>query len=104
MTRKQYDRILSKARAADARRLEAQVLMQHSCDHPNVVEANESPPFAVCTLCGYAEQGWHCGYWKLAHRRLRRVTALTARETVIGRIWTQRELSEERYGVDASSL
>lgn len=24
-----------------------------------------TPPMRVCTDCGYAEEGWGCGYWKL---------------------------------------
>lgn len=50
------------------------------CVHPisHIVEGEYSPddygwgsadpPFRVCTICGYAEEGWGCGYWKLAPR------------------------------------
>lgn len=48
--------------------------LQAKCEHP--VEAlRDAPfvggtvidqkPFRVCTLCGYAEEGWGCGYLKL---------------------------------------
>ena len=51
-------------------------LLQKQCKHPRelIVEGefipsgaycHASPPFRVCTACGYAEEGWHCGYWKL---------------------------------------
>lgn len=51
--------------------------LQAKCKHPmkSVIEAeympseseffNALPPFRVCTLCGYAEEGWGCGYDKL---------------------------------------
>ena len=50
--------------------------MQAACDHPKeqIVEGgyissewsnNHTPPFRVCKLCGYSEEGWGCGYNKL---------------------------------------
>lgn len=45
-----------------------------TCKHPidEVVDGKyrdgyfgATPPFRVCKLCGYAEEGWNCGYWKL---------------------------------------
>lgn len=49
--------------------------MQARCKHPHasVYEVDyepmnylpSMPPFRVCTKCGYAEEGWGCGYKKL---------------------------------------
>jgi hypothetical protein len=48
--------------------------IQEVCPHPveSLLEApyqsyceSVSPPFRVCRLCGYAEEGWGCGYQKL---------------------------------------
>lgn len=41
-----------------------------SCSHPHeaTVEGDYTEwfrPFRVCRICGYAEQGWNVGYWKL---------------------------------------
>ena len=39
-----------------------------NCEHQDVVEGEyggnctASPPFRVCKLCGYTEEGWYCGY------------------------------------------
>lgn len=46
---------------------------QVSCKHSQVIEGEYSPgkffgslpPFRVCTRCGYAEDGWGCGYTML---------------------------------------
>ena len=50
--------------------------MQAACDHPKeqIVEGdsiecqwsnNHTPPFRVCKLCGYSEEGWGSGYRRL---------------------------------------
>lgn len=50
------------------------------CKHPvsSVVEGeykefhylNSCPPFRVCKDCGYAEEGWGCGYNKLDYYKV----------------------------------
>jgi hypothetical protein len=59
----------------------------------------------VCLRCGYAEEGWHCGYWKL-HRGvfgkigggpIRSMTRENGHKHVRGGIMTQSKLSEIRY-------
>ena len=55
-------------------------LSQEACPHPlcEIVEGRyktaglvfgAQAPFRVCRLCGYAEEGWYCGYWKLNSER-----------------------------------
>jgi len=57
---------------------EAAVLaLQERCKHPRelAIDGVSVPshfggmlfrPFRVCRLCGYAEEGWGAGYWKLS--------------------------------------
>jgi hypothetical protein len=81
---------------------------QNKCSHPagEILEAEyangnyfTSPPFRVCKLCGYAEEGWHCGYWKLREdSAVPSVTRHAAMEYVIGGVITQKELNKKRYG------
>lgn len=51
---------------------------QLSCPHERIVEAPFQPegqsdctvpPFRVCTDCGFAEEGWSCGYQILGRRQ-----------------------------------
>ncbi len=44
---------------------------QNKCPHPvdSIVESQKAyrgRPIRVCTICRYAEEGWGCGYAKLA--------------------------------------
>lgn len=85
--------------------------VQKYCDHPQkeIVEGeyrsdtwghHHIPPFRVCKLCGYAEEGWHCGYWKLASRVYEGVPLLSwdeARKFVKGPIHSQSVTCETRY-------
>lgn len=79
---------------------------QKKCKHPkrNVVETRfeetsypcvASPPFRVCRECGYAEEGWGCGYWKLCpgEHDIPTVGRGTARTFVVGRILTQQAMA-----------
>jgi hypothetical protein len=75
---------------------------QQACTHPDVVEGEHlkgfldtQPPFSVCRVCGYAEEGW--GYWKLPQFSPR-VDRETARKLVRGRIWSQEAMSNARFG------
>ena len=57
-----------------------------SCDHPleaiRELPYNANPlftakPWLVCTKCGYAEEGWYCGYKRLAHAEYKDVPKIT---------------------------
>jgi hypothetical protein len=84
---------------------------QKSCEHPpeEIVEGAyapdsyghyHTPPYRVCKLCGYAEEGWHCGYWKLGNGVYSGIPSLSRKEAwkfVKGPIHSQEVLSEIRY-------
>lgn len=81
------------------------------CRHPRayVLEGEYEPagtfgsadaPFRVCTLCGYAEEGWGCGYWKLnfngadfTNIQLKRSSALK----LVRDFWSQDRMNEKRF-------
>ena len=70
---------------------------QAKCKHPPLMirETPQTPPFRVCMECGYAEQGWGCGYWKLDHVPYDEVAEQrNAIKYVLGRVHSQEELSE----------
>jgi len=57
----------------------ARINAQAECDHPEIVEGKprisdylgcSDPPFRTCTECGYAEEGWGCGYNLLNKRNV----------------------------------
>jgi hypothetical protein len=57
-----------------------------SCDHPleaiRELPYNANPfftakPWLVCTKCGYAEQGWYCGYKRLKHAEYKNPPKIT---------------------------
>lgn len=58
-----------------------------------------TPPFRVCSLCGYAEEGWGCGYYKLAPNNysMKSIDRNTARKFVKRGILSQEELSNIRF-------
>lgn len=77
-------------------------ICQAECKHEDVVEHPDShgkfivsPPYRVCRTCGYAEEGWGCGYWKLAPRvfEVPHLSREAAWKFVRGKIWTQDEMS-----------
>lgn len=80
---------------------------QKYCPHPTseILEGEykrghyfTSPPFRVCKLCGYAEDGWHCGYWKLQDNDpVPSVSREMAMKYVIGGVLSQEELSKKRF-------
>lgn len=94
-----------------ARREQLALMMQTACEHPKteIIRApyiarshlSDGPPFRVCRKCGYAEEGWHCGYWLLATESNDSVPELSqdeARKLVTTRIISQSELCERRFG------
>lgn len=82
---------------------------QSKCTHKLVIEAPykeetyvtyAAPDFRVCKECGYAEEGWGCGYWKLSNPEF--VGCMPrdeARNYVKGKFWTQEEMSKLRFGI-----
>lgn len=81
---------------------------QKKCSHPasEILEAEyvggtyfSTPPFRVCKLCGYAEEGWHCGYWKLRDDNpVPSVSREAAMKYVIGGVLSQKQMSDLRFG------
>ncbi len=60
-----------------------------SCDHPleaiRELPYNANPlfpekPWLVCTKCGYAEQGWYCGYKRLKHAEYKNPPKITHKQ------------------------
>lgn len=114
--RKRYDKSVARAQAASVAVKVALAELQTACAHPlsEVVEGeyrpdpwgnNSTPPFRVCKLCGYAEEGWHCGYWKLGrgvYNGIQSMSRTEAFEYVLGCIVDQEELSRRRFATEAS--
>lgn len=85
-------------------------MMQAACKHP-VDEWLETPYYSggpygyssgelrVCKLCGYAEEGWGCGFWKLKGYGLDIpvISRDAARKKYILKLYSQRDLNELRY-------
>lgn len=50
-----------------------QIEFMATCPHNTIIEGSfrdcihgsADPPFRVCVTCGYAEEGWGAGYWRL---------------------------------------
>lgn len=53
-------------------------------------------PYRVCTRCGYAEEGWGCGYWKLAPNAEVR-SAKRKDIEYINQFNTQEKMNKKRY-------
>lgn len=76
---KDVDAIRKVATLRLARAKELELKAMTLCKHPSgqIVEGayrpsdfgQSSPPFRVCRKCGYAEEGWYCGYYLLADRK-----------------------------------
>ena len=86
---------------------QARIRLQTECPHNQIVEgeytpegafASGTPPFRVCTSCGYAEEGWGCGYSFLddSGRDVKEMPRSKAMKYLIGRIISNREHSEVR--------
>lgn len=84
--------------------------MQSSCEHPHneVVEGKcrpgnhlrlTLPPFRVCRRCGYAEEGWGCGYWLMTYPEAVPEMDRESAKKLVRRIVTQSDMdSLGRYG------
>ena len=86
-----------------------EAILMTKCPHPfeAVREGSYSasysttPPMRVCTDCGYAEEGWGCGYWKLdvdwtLHNAIPKLEREEAFKFV-RKFWTQDALSAVRF-------
>lgn len=103
---------IGKTRAKIDKRIEAlqnkMEALKKACRHPRaaILEGRYAsgsfafPPFRVCTECGYAEEGWGCGYWKLGKSNVPEVSRDEAMRHVQGDVLTQGEMSKNRYGHD----
>lgn len=54
-------------KTADATKADSDLLLDTliaACPHKReyIIEARRTPPYRVCMYCGYAEEGWGCGY------------------------------------------
>lgn len=65
--------------------------LRENCSHPNrfVAEApyesetmgsSTLPPLRVCEICGTLEEGWGCGYKKLANKKVYNISREEANE------------------------
>ena len=90
--------------------IELQVLDRsiiEACLHEDVVEGAyvphefgfSQPPFAVCRTCGYAEEGWGAGYWKLHPKEC--VSRDAAMMHVVRRVYQDEMRALGRYGIRA---
>lgn len=109
MTRAQIEELDREIQALKDDR-EARLLeLQAGCDHPvdDIFEVDyrdggilfsATPPFRVCRKCGYAEEGWHCGYWKLDTREeVPTISREKARRDYVLKFYTQEQMNEERF-------
>ncbi len=65
------------------------------CEKSRVTEEYDRP-YRVCTRCGYAEEGWGCGYWKLAPNIA--VRSVRRKEVeYINQFNTQEMMNKKRY-------
>jgi hypothetical protein len=84
--------------------------IQDSCTHPfeYIREGmwregssgySSIPEFRVCTLCGYSEEGWGCGFWKLAYhgQEIPKLSRESAIKFVKDGIQRQDEMNKKRF-------
>lgn len=89
-------------------REETLTMMQEKCKHP-VEEwfeipykpcdyGHSSPELRVCKLCGYAEEGWGCGFWKLdGYFEVPKISRNRAHKDYILKLYSQSDLNELRF-------
>lgn len=85
--------------------------LQKACKHDTIYEVdyipsrffNATPPFRVCKDCGYAEQGWNCGYWKLDTKEAVPIIRDEQGQKYVLKFYTQDKLSEIKYGKKAEA-
>ena len=84
----------NRARDSKDKYLSALIGLQSSCEHQKIIEGEyergvfgTTPPFRVCGNCGYAEEGWGCGYTMLNARDVDEMQRVEARSNVRGIIF-----------------
>lgn len=88
---------------------------QSECPHPkediregrHTADPYMRSPFRVCIRCGYAEQGWGAGYWRLTndYSGIAEMSRDDAYKFVIGGVVSQEDMSgpeHDRYGHHAA--
>lgn len=100
---KELDQRINDLRSIRAEKL---AIIQSECRHNNILEVEYKsgnffgafPPFRVCVDCGLAEEGWHCGYYKLNTREeVPRISREKARRDYVLTFRTQEEINKERF-------
>lgn len=105
---------------ADAARVRGRALLEKAhdlekqaselCPHPKSEireswEKGSGPPWTICLLCGYSEEGWGIGGWKLPSAYIdHRPVATIDRDELMRRrrfFRTQRDISHEKICVPA---
>lgn len=103
--RADVDAIDAKLSALQQERKEIIAEIQAQCQHPidALIEGqyqstyySTTPPFRVCKLCGYAEEGWYCGYWKLQGNDIPQLPNEVAHKLVL-KFYTQEKMNELRF-------
>lgn len=95
--------------------------LQDECEHP-IKEVREVDykssnygsslrPFRVCLRCGYAEEGWGCGYWRLHRSEYGPVGGGIIRNMDRDQAWkhvrtylTQEKLNKKRFDVAVARI
>ena len=87
--RKQMDKVKAKVN-------ELEIELQLICDHPRIMEAdyspglygfgNSYPPFRVCEVCGFSEEGWNCGY-QILKNSIYKIEKEAGYKIRVGRTW-----------------
>ncbi len=112
MTREALAKLDFKIQALKDLREAKLLIMQETCQHPTdeLLEVayepsmffDARPPFRVCKLCGYAEEGWGCGYWKLNAPReeIAQISREKARRDYVLKFYYQEEITKRRRNTE----
>ena len=111
MTRQTIEQLDAQIDVLQNKRETVLLNMQAACKHPadDILEvpyeqdslggSYHTRPFRVCKLCGLAEQGWGCGYWKLKAfgEEIPRISREKARRDYVLKFYDQEDLSKLRH-------
>jgi len=110
----QLDEIAAEMQAIQDKKLKLIKETIKSCSHPIECVRElpyqegtwlaSTPPWLICTDCGYTEEGWGCGYLKLRHADTDKQPVISFDEWLNIRTVTmsQIELSKLRFGPEKS--
>lgn len=101
----EYQDEITRLRAAYVTAVEMAIL---ACEHPveHCLEAPGSPGFIVCRDCGYAEELWRCGPWRLQHAaygRAPRAYEVEARKLIRAFLPQHQMEAEGRFGPERAA-